>query len=168
MNISQYLRPQQVKLGLCSGHLDDIDPEKDRTRELVRLKDEVVDELVALFGVSGQIRNTAKFTRDFLNRERSGTTAIGEGIALPHIRSMQPRRTVVVFARTQHGVWFDAIDAAPVHIFFGIAAPEYEDAHFYKFHKWISRAFVNEDWLRDALLWAADEHEIIKILGHLR
>lgn len=167
MNISRYLKPDQIKLEISCGSLDGIDPDKDLDREKSRLKGEVIDELTQLFEVSGEIRNSSKFTKDFINREKVHSTGIGEGIALPHIRSMQPRKTVIIFARSQDGVWYDAIDEKPTYIFFGITAPEYEDKEFYRFHKWISNAFVTEEWLKDALLWAEDEHEVIKILGHL-
>ena len=167
MNISRYLKSSQIRLGLVSGHLDQADPEKDPDKERARLKEAVMEELTGLFELSGAIRNRSKFFRDFQNRERSGTTGIGGGIALPHIRSLQPRRTVIVFARTQEGVWYDALDGELTHIFFGIAAPEYDDREFYSFHKWISNAFLQEDWLPAALLAAEDEHEIIKILGQL-
>jgi PTS system fructose-specific IIC component len=167
MKISQYLKPCQIALGLVSGHIDEIDPEKDQAKEKTRLKSEAIDELIGLFDKSGEIRNLSKFTNDFINREKSGSTALENGIALPHIRSMQPRKTVIIFARSQDGVWFDSIDGGLTHVFFGISAPKYDDKDFYRFHKWISTAFIQEEWLKDALLWAEDEHEIIKILGHL-
>ncbi|MHC4871370.1 MAG: PTS sugar transporter subunit IIA [Planctomycetota bacterium] len=167
MNISRFLKPSQIKLGLASGHIDQINPDKDEAAEKSRLKDEVIDELIELFDASGEIRNLSKFKKDFINREKADSTALENGISFPHIRSMQPRKTVIVFARSEAGVWFNSLDAELTHIFFGIAAPEYADKEMFRFHKWISNAFMNEDWLKDALLSAEDEHEIIKILGHL-
>jgi len=167
MNISRYLTIDRIQLGMRHGHLDEVGADADPDRERERLKEEVIDELIALFDRSGQLLNLSKFRKDFVNRERVDSTGLTEGIALPHIRTRQARKTVIVFARSQEGVWFDAMDGQPTHIFFGITAPEWDDREFYKFHKWISTAFVQEEWLRDALLWAEDEHEIIKILGNL-
>jgi mannitol/fructose-specific phosphotransferase system IIA component (Ntr-type) len=167
MNLPRYLRPEQIQLGLAHGHLDTIDPDRDREDEKERLKAEVIEELSELFEVSGEIRNPTKFRKDFVNREKLGSTAIGGGVALPHVRSMQPRKTVVVFARTREGVWFDPLDGELTHIFFGITAPEYDDRDFYRFHKRISNAFVSEEWLPEALLEAEDEHEVLKILSNL-
>ncbi|MHC4884347.1 MAG: PTS sugar transporter subunit IIA [Planctomycetota bacterium] len=167
MNVSRYLKSNQIQLGMLNGHLDEVDPEQDREHELVRLKDEVIGELCALFSLSGEIRNETKFRKDFINREKRASTALEGGIAIPNLRSLQPRRTVIIFARTQDGVWFDAPDGEPSHVFFGLTAPEYEDREFQKFYKWITTAFTQEEWLRDALLWADDEHEVLKILGHL-
>lgn len=167
MNVARYLTPELVRLGMVDGHLDEIDPEKNPDAERERLKLAVIAELCDLFEASGEIRNRSKFEKDFIYRERQSSTGLCDGVAIPHVRSMQPRRTVVVFARTADGVWFDSMDGEPTHLFFGITAPEYDDAEFIAFYKWISTAFVQEEWLPRALMNAEDEHEIIGILGRI-
>ena len=167
MRIARYLKIGQVKLGLAGGHTDTIDPEKPLEKERARLKGEVIGDLAELFSASDQVRNPTRFRKDFALRESMSSTGLENGLALPHVRSSQLRSTVVVFARTRDGVWFDAMDGEPTHVFFGIAAPPYDDTTMVRFHKWISNAFLQEDWLPAALLAAEDEHEIIKILGQL-
>jgi fructose PTS system EIIBC or EIIC component len=168
MQLSRYLRPEHIKLELEHGHLEAMDPEKDPEKEKVRLKEEVVDELVDLFMGTGQIRNRHKFLLDLLNREKKATTAIGNGIALPHVRSLQPRDVAIVFARSTAGVEFLSLDGQPVKLFFGITAPSYDDKIFLQFYKWISQGFLQEEWLPQALLEAQDAHEVIKILSGLK
>ncbi len=168
MHIARYLKPAHIKLELTSGRLETIDPDKDLERERVRLKEEVVAELVDLFVATGQIRNRSKFHHDLLSRERKASTAIGNGIALPHVRSLQPRGVGVIFARSRVGVEYLALDGAPVKIFFGITAPSYDDKIFLQFYKWIAQRFLEEEWLPQALLEAADESEIIRTLSSLR
>ncbi|MBN2713606.1 MAG: PTS sugar transporter subunit IIA [Planctomycetes bacterium] len=168
MYIARYLKPEYVKLGLINGHLDEIDEEKDLEKEQARLKESVIEELTDLFMLTGQIRNRHKFLLDLVNREKQCSTAVGNGIAVPHVRSMQPRKMAVVFARSHDGVWYDAPDGKPVHIFFGITAPSYDDKAFLQFYKWVAQSFLQEDWLLDALLAAEDEHEIIAILSGLQ
>jgi mannitol/fructose-specific phosphotransferase system IIA component (Ntr-type) len=73
-------------------------------------KERVCAELVALFSVSGEVRNEHKFYLDLLNREKKASTAIGEGLAVPHVRSLQPRTMVVVFARSTPGVEYASPD----------------------------------------------------------
>jgi mannitol/fructose-specific phosphotransferase system IIA component (Ntr-type) len=166
--ITRYLKPEYIQLGLVNGHYDEVDPEKDRAKELERLKHGVVEELVQLFVKTGQVRNEHKFYLDLWNREKKASTAVGNGIAVPHVRSMQPRELAVVFARSREGVEYAAPDDKPVHIFFGITAPPYDDKVFLQFYKWIAQSFLEEEWLPQALLDAPDEHEILKILGGLR
>jgi mannitol/fructose-specific phosphotransferase system IIA component (Ntr-type) len=166
--IARYLKPEYVQLGFVNGHFDEVDAEKDLTKERARLKDEVADELVDLFMKTGAVRNRHKFHVDFLNREKQGTTAVGNGIAVPHLRSMQPKQLAMIFARSRDGVWYDAPDEKPVHIFFGFTAPPYDDKEFLYFYKWVAQSFLQEEWLMDALLSAEDEHEIIGILSGLQ
>ena len=170
VQITRYLKPEVVRLGMMNGHLDGIDPEKDPAKEKNRLKEEVVDELADLFMNTGQIRNRSKFGHDLLSRERKATTAIGQGLALPHVRSMQPKQFCMIFARSRDGVWYDSPDGEPVHIFFGMAAPSYDERvsnEYLQAYKWIARCFKEEEWLPSALLQAEDEHEIIAILSGL-
>ena len=168
MYISRYLKPNLVRMGLVSGHLDQIDPEKDRAVELARLKNEVLEELTDLFMETGQIRNRHKFYLDLVNREKGSSTAVGQGIAVPHVRSMQPRGLGIIFARSREGVWFDAPDGGLVHIFFGLASPVYDEKKALHFYQWIAQSFLQEEWLAGALLEAEDEHEIIGILSGLQ
>jgi mannitol/fructose-specific phosphotransferase system IIA component (Ntr-type) len=168
MNISRYLKPDCIRLGLAEGHLDQADPEKDSARERERLKAAVIGELCGIFDASGEIRNLSKFERDFLDAEKAGSSVLRPGVALPCIRSLQPRKTVVIFARTGDGVWFDPPGKEPTHIILGLAAPSYEDRALARLQKWIRNAFLTEEWLPRALLDAEDEHEVIRILGHLQ
>ncbi len=170
MQITRYLKPELVRLGMVAGHADEIDPEKDETKERGRLKEEALEELTDLFMLTGQIRNRNKFHHDLLSRERKATTAIGNGLAIPHVRSMQPRQFCMVFARSRDGVEFGAPDGEPVHLIFGIAAPSYDEAvsnEYLQVYKWIARCFKEEEWLPEALLGAKDEHEIIALLKGL-
>ena len=170
VQITRYLKPEVVRLGMVGGHPDDMDPEKDPAKERVRLKEEVIDELTDLFMNTGQIRNRNKFHHDLLSRERKATTAIGNGLAVPHVRSMQPKQFCMVFARSRDGVEFASPDGEPVHLLFGMAAPSYDErmsAEYLQVYKWIARCFKEEDWLPGALLAAQDEHEIIGILSGL-
>jgi PTS system fructose-specific IIC component len=167
MQLMRYLKPEHVRLGLVHGHLDGIDPEKDPAAERARLKEAVIDELVELFDRTGVIRNASKFAKDLRYRESQSSTALGDGIAVPHARSLQPRRLAIVFARSREGVWYDAPDGKPVHIFFGIAGPSYDEREFLQFYKWIAQSWLQEEWLPQALLEAEDEHEVVGILGSL-
>jgi len=57
-------------------------------------------------------------------RERMGTTAVGNGYAIPHGKIHGLEKTLVTFARSVKGVDFSAPDNAPCHFFFMVIAPE--------------------------------------------
>ncbi len=168
MYISRYLKPEYIQLGMVCGHLDEIDAEKNYSAELWRLKSEVISELTTLFVKTGVIRNSSKFLTEMTNFEKSSSSAKGGGIAVLDIRSMTPKAMGIIFARSQEGVWFEALDGELVHIFFGIACPSYDTKKAQHFYKWIAQSFLQEDWLPSALLYAEDEHEIIGILSSLQ
>lgn len=168
MYISRYLKPEHIQLGLREGHLDDIDEEKDPLKEQARLKENVIKELGHLFNNTGVIRNESKFILDLINSEKSCSSAVAGGLAVPQIKSMSPKGLGIIFARSIEGVWFDAPDGQLTHIFFGITCPSYDDKAADHFYKWIAQSFLQEDWLEAALLAAEDKHEIIGILSSLQ
>ncbi|MGS2721379.1 PTS IIA-like nitrogen regulatory protein PtsN [Paraglaciecola aestuariivivens] len=57
-------------------------------------------------------------------REKMGSTGIGNGIALPHGRLRDLEKVLAIVVTTEHGIDFDAIDNAPVDVFFAILVPE--------------------------------------------
>lgn len=58
------------------------------------------------------------------NREKLGSTGIGQGIAIPHGKLLNIHKTVVVFVVNQDAIAFDAIDSQPVDIFCAMLIPE--------------------------------------------
>lgn len=86
-------------------------------------KKQILQELAAclekIAGLSGR-----GIFETLLQRERLGTTGIGQGIAIPHGRIAGLSRLVGLFARLQKPVEFDAIDGEPVDLVFVLLAPE--------------------------------------------
>jgi len=66
-----------------------------------------------------------------LNRESLGSTAIGKGVAFPHGRSVAIPELTLLFARSEKGVDFDALDKKPTHLFFLIIAPPQDKENLY-------------------------------------
>ena len=74
-----------------------------------------------------------------LQRERLGSTGLGQGIAIPHGKFAGLTRIVGVFAKPAEPVDFDAVDGAPVDIVFLLLAPEGAGADHLKALARISR-----------------------------
>jgi PTS system nitrogen regulatory IIA component len=89
-----------------------------------RTKKEVLTELVTALQVDGVISNVKETVAVILEREKLGSTGIGEGIAIPHGKMKGIDRILCAFGRSKEGVDFDAIDKKPVHILFLLLAPE--------------------------------------------
>ncbi|MGV3336304.1 PTS fructose transporter subunit IIABC [Latilactobacillus curvatus] len=87
-------------------------------------KEAAVDEMVARYKDIGVITDDTLYRKDILAREAQSSTGIGEGIAMPHAKDSAVQRATVLFAKSQNGVEYDALDGQPVYLFFMIAAPE--------------------------------------------
>jgi mannitol/fructose-specific phosphotransferase system IIA component (Ntr-type) len=66
-----------------------------------------------------------------MRRESMGSTALENGVAVPHGRTLMSRKLIVAFGRCKEGVDFDAPDGKPVHLFFLIIAPYRERKNLY-------------------------------------
>jgi PTS system nitrogen regulatory IIA component len=66
-----------------------------------------------------------------LNRESLGSTAIGKGVAFPHGRTLAVTELSCLFAVTNSGIDFDAVDKKPTHLFFLIIAPPQDKDNLY-------------------------------------
>lgn len=82
-----------------------------------------------------------------LQRERLGSTGIGEGIAIPHGRMPGIERLVGLFARTEKPIDFDALDGQPVDIIFVLIAPEGAGADHLKALARVARVLRNQSVL---------------------
>lgn len=59
-----------------------------------------------------------------LERERLGSTGIGDGVAIPHGKFPGVSRPSISFGRSRKGLDFDSMDGEPAHLFFLLVAPE--------------------------------------------
>ena len=94
-----------------------------------------------------------------LDRERISTTAIGEGVAIPHGKLAGVDRVLGVFARSPEGVDFASLDGEPTHLFFALIAPENAAADHLKALARISRLLKDERFRR-RLIAAQNQQEL--------
>lgn len=86
-------------------------------------RDEVLDEIVRCALALHPYIDARRAQRVLIERERLGSTAIGEGLAIPHARLEGLTKPVACFARSVRGVDFKALDGAPTHLFLALFAP---------------------------------------------
>ncbi len=98
-----------------------------------------------------------------LEREKLGSTGIGEGVAIPHGKVAGLPGLIASFGRSTHGIDFRAIDGRPTHLFFTLFAPENSAGAHLKALARISRIFKNPAF-REAILKAPDAAEIYRLI----
>ena len=98
----------------------------------------------------------APLLQSLLEREDLGSTGIGSGVAVPHVRVDSVDAPVVVFGRSAKPVAFDAVDGEPCSLFFLVLGPTKQDAQEAYLHAMakISR-LMRQAPVRDRLMKAA-------------
>lgn len=165
MNISRYLTEEMIVLDFRAEQ--EPPPEENNSDKWKqRNKERLLGDLVDILEISGKIGNKCKLLTDFINRERKASTGIGDGIAVPHVRSMQAKEFILGFARSVDGHEFDAIDSKPVHLFFVMAAPPYDDNLYLKVFKALSESLQYETF-REELMHAEQPYDIIRAFKNM-
>ncbi len=99
-----------------------------------------------------------------LQRERLGSTGVGQGVAIPHARLPGIDRVQGVFVRLRAPVDFESIDGRPADLIFLLLAPEGSGAEHLKALARVSRLFRRED-IRQRLRAAPDADAILAVLA---
>jgi fructose-specific phosphotransferase system IIA component len=96
-----------------------------------RTKEEALEEMVDALAEAGRIKDKALILEMLQRREALGSTGIGNGVAIPHGRSLAASQIMVVFGKSSKGIEFDAMDGKPAHLFFLIIAPPQDRSNQY-------------------------------------
>ncbi len=133
MTISEILNADQVRLDVEAAS---------KKRALETLSD-------LLASADPDLNNRAVFDC-LLARERQGNTGLGEGVAIPHSRVPNLKRTIGALIKVHAGVDYDAPDGRPVDILFGLLVPEDHTDEHLELLSHLASAF-NDGKLREAL-----------------
>ena len=127
-------------------------------------KEGVLEELASIIvRVSGSPLKE-QLVRALAEREKLGSTGIGDGVAIPHGKLKDVKVMMAAFGRSSRGVDFQAIDGKPVHIFFMLVAPEEMAGPHLKALARISR-LLKEPSRRKALLEAKSREDIYRLIS---
>jgi nitrogen PTS system EIIA component len=128
-------------------------------------KEEVIKELVdALINASDiDKRHRNKLIDALMAREALGSTAIGQGVAIPHAKCDCVDKLVAAFGISRRGVDFDSLDGEPAHIFFLLVAPQDSAGPHLKALARISR-LLKDKYFRDSLRNCQDDKSVIDII----
>ena len=92
-------------------------------------KTEAIDMLVDLQDKGGRIADKEAYKKGILAREAMSSTAVGEGIAIPHAKSEAVKAPSLAAMTVPDGVDYEAMDDEPSNLLFMIAAPNDGDVH---------------------------------------
>ena len=126
-------------------------------------KEEAIDKFINSLDRTGTIKEPNALKDALLEREKLGTTGIGNGIAMPHARSSAIKDLTVAFFRSEKGIDFKSMDSEPVHLVFLLLAPVTAGGPYLKLLAKISRLLRSDDF-RKSLLDAKDVSSVLQII----
>jgi len=128
-------------------------------------KNSVIKELVDLLINSREVdkKHKNKLIELLKNREALGSTAIGQGVGIPHAKSDCVNKLIAAIGISKRGVDFESLDGELVYIFFLLLAPQDSAGPHLKALARISR-LLKDKYFRDNLKSAEDEKAILKII----
>lgn len=123
----------------------------------------ILEELSNALVQGGKLPDRDKVVEVLLEREKLGSTGIGDGIAIPHGKMKEINGLVTSFGRSIQGVNFESIDNKPAHLFFLLIAPENSAGIHLKALARISR-LLKDPSFRNRLMEAKDRHDLFGII----
>lgn len=130
-----------------------------------KTKSEAIDMLVDLQVKSGKIADKAEYKKGILAREQMSSTAVGEGIAIPHAKSTAVKAPSLAAMTVPSGVDYEALDEEPSNLLFMIAAPNDGDVHLEVLSR-LMTILMDEDF-RAKLIAAKNKDEFLKIIDDM-
>ena len=126
-------------------------------------KPEVIKEMTKCLKANNMIKNDQALFETLMEREKLGSTGIGENVAIPHGKSDEVSQIIIVFARSLNGVNFESLDQKPVHFVCMVIAPAHSTGQHLKVLARISRLFKNQR-LREGILKSENSDALYSIL----
>lgn len=146
MRITELLKTESIELGT-----------------VLNSKEEAIDKLVGLMDAGGRLKSKAGYKEGILARESLGSTAIGEGIAIPHAKVEAVKEPGLAAVTVPAGVDYEAFDGSPANLIFMIAAPaEGADVHLEALAN-LSTLLMNPGF-KESLLAAKTKEEFLSII----
>lgn len=129
-------------------------------------KSEAIDMLVELQVKGGNISDREEYKKGIIAREEHASTAVGEGIAIPHAKNKGVKAPSLAAMTVPGGVDYEAPDDEPSNLLFMIAAPENGgDVHLEVLSR-LMTILMDEDF-RERLIAAADKDGFLKIIDDM-
>ena len=143
--------------------LDFLEPKSVQMDLQVTSKEDSIKDLCQLLKTNSKIKESDGVIKSLMDREKLGSTGIGQGVAIPHGKSDSVDQLVAALGISKKGVNFDALDGEPVHIIFLLVAPVDSSGTHLKALARISR-LLKDKFFRQALKEAKSVEDVGRII----
>ncbi|MDR3275343.1 MAG: PTS sugar transporter subunit IIA [Endomicrobium sp.] len=126
-------------------------------------KKSAIIELVEVLKDTKKAKKTDEIINVILEREKLGSTGIGQGVAIPHGKTAVVHEQMGVLGISRKGIEFNSLDGELVHTIFLLVGPVEISGQHLKALSRISRLFKDK-FLRQAIRDAVTAEEVVKII----
>lgn len=128
-------------------------------------KKQVLEELAKHLALNKKNIDPDELLRVLIEREKLGSTGIGDGVAIPHGKLNGLENIILVFGKSNEGVDFESIDGRPVNLIFLLVAPSNSAGVHLKALARLSRLLKDKNF-RQELLDASDAQSLYNIIAN--
>ena len=146
MKLTDFLRPEFCVMDLKAG-----------------TKEQVINELASILLPSGKVKDKDDFIKHIMERERLGSTGIGNRVAIPHAPTQSVEGLVVAFGRCASGLDFQSLDGDKVNLIFLLATNPQDLGTYLKFLAALSK-LLNNHQFREEFMSADSPASIIEVV----
>ncbi len=169
-NLKKSSDPESMKRDLAEGQARTdralmrlINPAAVALRLKGSTKEEVIDELVGLLAKNGSLKDPEQVKEDVLAREKSMSTGMQHGIAIPHGKSDGIESMAVVVGLKPEGINFGSLDGLPSKVFIMVVSPKKDCGPHVQFLAVIA-AILRDKELVERILQAKDSEEVVRLI----
>jgi fructose-specific phosphotransferase system IIA component len=146
-----------------------IDPKKIFSPERVidlsgSTKEKVLEELVQVVSLSPLVTDRDDLMAKILERERTLSTGVGMGLALPHVKIASVKDFVIGVGRSEKGVDYDSIDGKPVRLIVMIGCNEGQSTDYMKVLSKLVR-FLKETENQEKIFKAPTPQAVVELFA---
>ena len=106
----------------------------------------------------------AELLEALVKREEASSTAIADGIAIPHAKVQHGDAVIASFGRSRTGIDFESVDGRPTQLFFVLVSPAGDPSLHVQWLAHIA-GLLGNPYVREALLEARTEDEVLEVLA---
>ena len=127
-------------------------------------KEDALNKVINLMNETGNLNNKEEYAELVFNREKEGTTGVGDGIAIPHGKGKSVKTAKLVAAVVPNGVNFDSLDGEDVKLIFLIAAPEGNNNLHLEVLSTLSTLLMNKEF-KEKLINSKSTKEFLRVIN---
>lgn len=146
MKLTDFLRPEFCIMNLKAGN-----------------KEQAINELASVLVSSGKVKDKEDFIKHIMERERLGSTGIGNRVAIPHAPTQSVEGLMMAFGRCASGLDFQSLDGDEVNLIFLLGTSPQDLGTYLKCLAALSR-LVNNRQFREEFMSADSPAALIEIL----